>query len=109
MISDANNLNPYSRFRAWTVHRRGGLYTVVPDPDTMSSVPYARERIFSVLYMRELLERNGFTVSFSRCSGYIPPLPFLLEDLAKALENAINKIPIFRLLGISYRVVARKV
>lgn len=109
IISDTNNFNPYARFKAWEDHRKGGLYTTVEDPESSELVPYAQERILSILDIKNLLEKNGFKVLWSRCPGYIPRLPLFPSNFMKPLDDVVSGIPIIGSLGVIYVVIGRKI
>lgn len=108
IISDTNKFNPYARFKAWKVHRKEGLYTSVKDPESLELVPYAQERIFTILGIKGFLEKNGFKVFLPRCSGYIPQLPLFPSNFMKPLDDIVTRIPMMKSLGVIYVVIGRK-
>lgn len=107
MICDTNGMNPYAKFSAWKAHRKGGLYSWEIDPDSLEPVPYARERLLSILQCKKLLEQCGFEICSFYSSGYSSRFPYF-HKLAKNLEDVINKMPILRLLGVIYVVIGKK-
>ena len=107
VICDTNDMNPYAKFNAWKAHSKGGLYTSVVDPDSLEPIPYARERLLSLLQCRKLLEQCGFEICLVYSSGYLLGFPYF-HKLAKTLENALNKVPIVSLLGIIFVVIGKK-
>lgn len=107
IICDTNGMNPYAKFSAWKAHRKGGLYSWEIDPDSLEPVPYARERLLSILQCKKLLEQCGFEICSFYSSGYSSRFPYF-HKLAKNLEDVINKMPILRLLGVIYVVIGKK-
>jgi SAM-dependent methyltransferase len=108
VICDSNDMNPYAKFNAWKAHRKGGLYTSVIDSDSLEPVPYARERLLSILKCKELMEQHGFETYSFHSWGYAPRFP-CFHKIAKSLEDVLNKVPIIRLLGVTYVVIGKKV
>lgn len=105
VISDSNLRNPYVGLKAWLVHRKGGLYTSVLDPKSLELIPYARERLFSASFLKNLCEENGFKVYSIQYFGYIPHFVYIFK-FAKYFDY-IGKIPLLKSLGACYTIIGK--
>jgi hypothetical protein len=100
-------MNPYVAFRAWLVHRKGGLYKLIKDPDTDELIPYARERMLNPIYLKTLFRKSNYKARLTEYHGFVPP-KFNDKRLFRFIERILTNIPIFRLMGSSYIIVGKK-
>lgn len=118
IISDSNALNPVSCYRS--ARMRGSLrwysYKQRSSANHGKPVEIAEERIFSVFSMKCKLKKAGFKIEYVDISGfmgsYILP-PKILEskwisNIMISFQNTMKKIPILRLLGSNFTVIAAK-
>ena len=118
ITSDPNALNPVARYRAYRI--RGTpvckLRMKTLDPEIGTPVYETVERIFSVLSYARMLEKSGFEVRQIEVAGFLGSslLPSALQQskivvtLLTSLQRALQSVPIFRLMGTVYTVVAQK-
>lgn len=109
VICDSNAWNPYIQWTLWRL-RGTKLYTLVPDPVTGESIPYAIERVFSPRYIYACLHRHGFTVVAHHASGFVP-ISFVTdrtERCLRALCYWLEMWPFAASLGARYTIVGRK-
>ena len=108
IVNDSNDLNPYVYIQTKIAQRReGGTYTTTKNPRTGEDVPYARERMFTALSIKNLLIKKGFSVEILAVQGFCPYI--LLLNLSYYINNIFKRIPIIRLFGGTYTVVGRKI
>ncbi len=118
IISDPNGLNPLSRFRSLKI-RRSILHKHHQrflDPETRQPVDVGQEKIFSTFRIIRFLETVGFTIQAIDISGFMGSsfLPQALLDKEAVIhwlgryQRAVQKIPLLRLLGSIYTLVATK-
>lgn len=107
IICDSNNLNPYVSFQAWFVHRKGGLYTLVEDPNTSELVLYARENYVNPLFLKSLLRKSHYDVRLVKYHGFM--LPRFSTKFFRFVEKTFANIPFIRLTAGSYIIIGEKV
>lgn len=132
VINDANWSNPrikYQLIREYWKHYKffsnlgeSSIYYVknVKDPETNQDVEFAMERVFSLKKTCRMLEKVGFKIIRAETVGFIPKgtiTNFITKNdrrkiivygkLAK-LEGFFNYIPIFKNIGLSNHIVAKK-
>jgi len=107
IICDSNNLNPYISFQAWLVHHKGGLYTVVEDPNTSEPVPYARENYVNPLLLKSLLRKFHYDIRLVKYHGFMPPR--FSTKVLRFIEKTLASIPFICLAAGSYIVIGKKV
>jgi len=108
IICDSNGINPYVAFRAWLVHRKGGVYTQVKDPNTCQPIPYARERMLNPLVLNRLLKKNNYSTRLIEYRGFVPP-QFNTKKLFRFINGVLTNIPLIRIIGGTYIIVGKKV
>lgn len=112
IVNDSNDLNPYVYIQTKIAQRReGGTYTTTKNPRTGEDVPYARERMFTALSIKNLLIKKGFSVEILAVQGfcpYISPLNYRSKNFSYYFNNIFKRVPIIRLFGGTYTVVGRK-
>lgn len=111
VLCDQNFLNPREYYKAKKAQLRGGgTYTTKLDPSTNVEVPYARERLFSVSSISNMLVTNGFRIETLHMYGFCPYLAFSYRDkpLAYYIDRIVDHIPKVKLLGAGYVIVAVK-
>ncbi len=119
VTSDPNALNPIALYRACRIRGapRPTLRVKARDPGSGTPVYEAVERIFSVLDYDRKLRKAGFNVTGIAMSGFIGssfvPLSFHKNDfifsLLTSFQRMLQSLPILRLMGTVYTVVAQKV
>lgn len=107
IMCDSNGINPYVAFRAWQVHRKGGLYTSVKDPDTFKQISYAREIMFNPLRLNKLLGENNYSIELIECHGFAPP-QLNTKKLFRFIDEVLTHIPFIRMVGGTYIMVGKK-
>jgi 2-polyprenyl-3-methyl-5-hydroxy-6-metoxy-1,4-benzoquinol methylase len=118
IASDPNGLNPLARYKAYRIRGTHRLKTRVKAWDAESGEPAieAVERIFSVLRYQNKLEKAGFHIAEVVTSGFLASsfIPnqlhqsHLLHDMLTSLQTTFQKIPVLRLFGTNFTVVAQK-
>ena len=119
ITSDPNALNPIALYRAYRI-RGAARYTVrkkAEDPGDGAPVYEAVERISSAPGYARRLMRAGFKVRHIAMSGFlassfVPPSfhrSKLVLALLTSLQRILQALPILRLMGTVYTVVAQKV
>ena len=110
IISDHNALNPWSVISSKVVQRRkGGAYVTRINPNTGEKVSYAQERLVNIILLMRRLQGVGFTVEKLDMYGFSLYVPSgLLSRMGIFVESIVSHIPLLRLLGASYTLVARK-
>jgi len=114
IISDSNALNPVSCYRS--ARMRGSLRWYSSSANYGEPVEIAQERIFSVFSMERKLKKAGFKIEYMDISGfmgsYILPQKILeskcISNIMISFQNTMKKIPILRLLGSNFTVIAAK-
>lgn len=119
VTSDPNALNPIALYRAYRIRGapRPTLRVKAKDPGSGAPVYEAVERVFSVLGYARKLSKAGFKVTGITMSGFIGssfvPLSFhkskFIFSLLTSFQRMLQSLPILRLMGTVYTVVARKV
>jgi 2-polyprenyl-3-methyl-5-hydroxy-6-metoxy-1,4-benzoquinol methylase len=107
MICDSNAINPYVAFHAWLIHRRGGVYTLIKDPDAFILIPYARERMLYPRYLSHLLRSIGYNVDEIEYHGFFPSC-LNVKKFFRFTDNVFANIPFLRAVGSTYIIVAHK-
>jgi 2-polyprenyl-3-methyl-5-hydroxy-6-metoxy-1,4-benzoquinol methylase len=109
VICDSNAWNPYIQWTLWRL-RGTRLDTLVSDPVTGESIPYAIERVFSPRDVCARLRRHGFTIVSQHASGFVP-ISFVTdrtERWLRALCDGLEMWPPAASLGARYIIVGRK-
>ena len=106
IIGDSNSLNPYVSYQAWLVHRKGGLYTLVKDPDTFESIPYARENYLNPLFLKNLLQKTHYDIQLIKYHGFMPPR--FSTKFFRFMEKTLANTPFIRLIAGSYIIIGKK-
>jgi SAM-dependent methyltransferase len=119
ITSDPNALNPLALVRACRIRGalRHQLRLKAMDPDGDTPVYEAVERIFSVPGYARRVSDVGFEVTQAITSGFLASslMPASLHRLRFActlltsLQRALQTVPILRLMGTNYTLVAQKV
>ena len=118
ITSDPNALNPIARYRACRI-RGAPRYTLrmkARDPGSGTPVYEAVERILSALDYARRLSETGFKVTQVAMSGFLAAsfVPRSLHrsklvfSLLTSLQRILQALPILRLMGTVYTVVAQK-
>lgn len=118
ITSDPNALNPIVLYRAYRI-RSALRYTLrmkAKDPDSGAPVYEAVERILSVLDYARRLKNAGFEIRQVTVSGFLAsslvPLSLhtskLLFTLLTSLQSMFQALPLLRLMGANYTIVAQK-
>jgi len=107
VLSDSHQLNPVVFMRALKHQRKGG------NRDTRkvaggNSIPYARERVFSVPHLASLLRAAGFQQIRSQLSIYFPGQLSRFTGLLRHCDSLWNRIPLLRYVGGIYTITASK-
>lgn len=112
IINDSNGLNPYVYIQAKREHwRSGGIHTTKKNPKTGEAVSYARERMFTVLSIEDILRRSGFQIDAVDVRGFCPYLSFphyKSKGISYYLNSIFHRIPGIRMFGGTYTVVGVK-
>ena len=108
IISDTNNDNPYSRFQAWLVHRKVGLYTKCKDPKSNQDVSYACERLLTIRQLRSALSKCGFSIDDFQSFGFAPR-SFFNKNLFNWGHRTISSIPVLRNFGALFNISGVKI
>lgn len=111
IISDHNALNPWSVIMSKAVQRRlGGVYVARINPSTGEQVSYAQERLVNIISLMRRLRGAGFTIEKQDMYGFSLYVPnALVSKLGVIFEGVVSRIPLLRLLGASYTLVAVKI
>lgn len=107
MICDSNIINPYVSFCAWLVHMRGGVCKLVEDPETRELIPYARERLFTPLYLCYLLKKTGFIIELVKYHGFFPS-HLKRQRPFRVVDEVLAYTPFIRTIGAAYVIIAKK-
>ncbi len=118
ITSDPNALNLIAFYRACRI-RGAPRYTLrikAQDPDSGAPVCEAVERIFPVPNYTRRLSKAGFKVTQVAMSGFLGSsfVPLALHTnrlvfiLLSSLQRMLRALPILRLMGANYTVVAQK-
>jgi len=119
ITSDPNALSPIALYRAYRI-RSAPHYTLrikARDPSSGAPVYEAVERVFSVLGYARRLKKAGFRVKQIAMSGFMASslVPSSLHrsqlvfTLLTSFQRMLRALPILRLMGTIYTVVAQKV
>lgn len=118
IASDQNGLNPLARYKAYRIRGTHHFKTRIKawDPESGEPAIEAVERIFSVLSYKKKLEKAGFHITEAVTSGFLASsfIPIrlhqspLLRNILTSLQTTFQKIPILRLFGTNFTVVAQK-
>ncbi len=111
IISDHNALNPWGVIKSKIVQRRlGGVYVARINPNTGEKVAYAQERLVNIISLMRRLQGAGFTIEKLDMYGFSPYVPnALVSKLGVLFEGVVSRIPLLRLLGASYTLVAVRI
>lgn len=117
IVSDSNALNPVSVYRSCRLRRSLICYTYKQpyDKNCAEPVEVAEERIFSIFSLKNKLIRAGFKIEIIQISGfmgsYIFPKNLLskqrLSNMLIFFQSIMKKVPILRLLGSNFTIVAK--
>ncbi len=111
IISDHNALNPWSVIKSKAVQRReGGVYVATINPSTGEKVTYAQERLVNIISLMRRLRGAGFAIEKLDMYGFSLYIPnALVSELGVLFEGVVSRIPLLRLLGASYTLVAVRI
>ncbi len=110
IISDHNALNPWSVIKSKIIQRRlGGVYVARINPNTGEKVAYAQERMVDIISLMRRLRGAGFTIEKLDMYGFSPYVPnAFLSKLGILFEEVVTRLPLLRLVGATYTLVAVK-
>jgi 2-polyprenyl-3-methyl-5-hydroxy-6-metoxy-1,4-benzoquinol methylase len=118
IISDPNAMNPVALYRAYRIRGapRRTLRIKASDPDDGAPVYEAVERILSVPGLCCRLRKVGFEVRQVVMSGFLASSVVLAPlhrsravfTLLTSFQRMVQRLPVLRLMGTVYTVVAQK-
>ncbi|MFC1907287.1 hypothetical protein ACFLW8_04305 [Chloroflexota bacterium] len=113
IINDSNMLNPYLYYmqRKRIQRTRGRIYATRKNPRTGEDVPYARERMLTVLSIQKMLLKKGFLVEaiVEGFCPYISRFDYRSKNISYYLNNIFKRLPIIRMFGSTHTIVGRKI
>lgn len=109
IISDGNNLNPYTYLEGKKKRIKYGKFTKRLDPNTGKNIIVANENYFSILSIKKLLSEY-FKIKEITLIGFLPYLLFnIFKNFSIRIErNLLSRIPLIKLFACIYIIVCTK-